>query len=77
MPRADLLSGGGSMHSENGRSERTGTAGNENWITPRRLAELRERIVSGFYDSPEVLDRVARRIFDSGELGRGRGVEGG
>jgi hypothetical protein len=65
------------MHSDNGRSERTGTAGNENGITPRRLAELRERIVSGFYDSPEVLDRVARRILDSGELGRDRGEADG
>jgi hypothetical protein len=39
-------------------------------LTPARVAELRERIANGFYDTPKVLDRVARRILDSGELGR-------
>lgn len=42
-------------------------------LAPQRVAELRERISIGFYDAPEVLDRVARRIVDSGELARAGG----
>ena len=33
-----------------------------------RSAEIRERIDSGFYNDPQVVDQVARRVFASGDL---------
>jgi anti-sigma28 factor (negative regulator of flagellin synthesis) len=45
-------------------------------LSAERIEALRMRIAAGFYDSPDVIDRVARNILDSGELGRSSGGEG-
>lgn len=37
-------------------------------LSPERLAEIRQRIQSGAYDSLAVVDEVARRILDRGDI---------
>lgn len=37
-------------------------------ISPRRVDEIRRRLRSGAYDTPQMLDALARRLVDSGEL---------
>ena len=36
--------------------------------TQARLAEVQDRLDSGYYDRPEVIDEIAGRILDSGDL---------
>lgn len=40
----------------------------EEGLSAERLAEIESRIADGFYDSPEVVNEVARRLVDSGDL---------
>jgi hypothetical protein len=37
-------------------------------LTPERAADIRQRIRAGAYDSPQVAERVARRMLDSGDV---------
>jgi hypothetical protein len=37
-------------------------------LTPEQIAELRRRIQEGAYTSPEVLDEVARRMLERGDV---------
>jgi hypothetical protein len=37
-------------------------------IDPDRVKELRERVMSGAYNSLEMVEQVARRILDSGDV---------
>jgi hypothetical protein len=37
-------------------------------LTPARAATIRGRVLSGAYDTLEVVDSVARRLMDSGDL---------
>ncbi len=37
-------------------------------LTPARAATIRGRVLSGAYDTLEVVDSVARRLTDSGDL---------
>jgi hypothetical protein len=37
-------------------------------LTPARAATIRGRVLSGAYDTLEVVDSVARRLIDSGDL---------
>lgn len=37
-------------------------------LTPHRLDEIRRRLRDGAYDDRHVIDAVARRLLDSGEL---------
>jgi hypothetical protein len=37
-------------------------------LDPVRVAQIRERVLSGAYDSLNVVDAMARRLLDSGEL---------
>lgn len=37
-------------------------------LTPERIAEVRERILSGAYNSLEVVDQVARKMLSSGDI---------
>lgn len=37
-------------------------------LTPERIAQLRQRIRDGVYDSPDIADAVAQRILGSGDL---------
>jgi hypothetical protein len=41
-----------------------GTSG----LSPARAASIRGRVLSGAYDTLEVVDSVARRLLDSGDL---------
>ena len=43
-------------------------AGEGEELTPERIAELRQRIREGVYDSPAVAEEVARRVLESGDL---------
>ena len=36
--------------------------------TEARLAEVQDRLDSGYYGRPEVIDEIAGRILDSGDL---------
>ena len=36
--------------------------------TQAQLAEIQDRLDSGFYERPEVIDEIAGRILDSGDL---------
>ena len=37
-------------------------------LTPERIAEIRGRILEGAYDSVEVVDQVARRMLEHGDI---------
>ena len=37
-------------------------------LTPERIAEVRERIFSGAYNSLDVVDQVARKMLASGDI---------
>jgi hypothetical protein len=37
-------------------------------VDPARAAQIRERVLSGAYDTLEVVDAVARRLLQSGDL---------
>jgi flagellar biosynthesis anti-sigma factor FlgM len=37
-------------------------------LSAERVAEIRQKIADGSYDSPEVLETVARRMIDSGDV---------
>ena len=37
-------------------------------LDPARAARIRERVLNGAYDTLEVVDAVARRLLDSGDL---------
>ncbi len=40
------------------------TAGREGGLDPERLAELRQRIESGFYSSPQAVERIAEGMLE-------------
>jgi anti-sigma28 factor (negative regulator of flagellin synthesis) len=47
--------------------------GRSNWstgraVSHRRVDEIKRRITSGAYDTPQVIDALARRLIDSSEL---------
>ena len=37
-------------------------------LDPSRVGRIRERVLSGAYDTLEVVDAVARRLLDSGDI---------
>ena len=37
-------------------------------LTPERISEIRERIISGAYNSLEIVDQVARKMLASGDV---------
>jgi hypothetical protein len=37
-------------------------------LTEERIAEIRARIASGAYNSPEVAEEIARRMLESGDI---------
>jgi anti-sigma28 factor (negative regulator of flagellin synthesis) len=43
-------------------------ASNKGELTPERIAEVRELILSGAYNSLEVVDQVARQMIASGDI---------
>lgn len=43
-------------------AEQTEARASESTLPKERLKEIGERLASGFYDQPEVIDQVARRV---------------
>lgn len=37
-------------------------------LTPERISEIRERILSGAYNSLEIVEQVARKMLESGDI---------
>ena len=37
-------------------------------LTPERVSELRQRVLSGAYNSVQVVDEIARRMLDRGDI---------
>ena len=37
-------------------------------VSPRQVDDIKRRLRSGAYDTPQMLDALARRLIDSGEL---------
>jgi hypothetical protein len=42
--------------------------GGSDSVDPARASQIRDRVLSGAYDTLEVVDAVARRLLDSGDL---------
>ncbi len=62
-PRADSV-----QISDAGRALAQGTHGSEETLSTEKLHEMRELVVGGKYDNPEVIAEVARRMSASGDL---------
>ncbi len=54
--------------SDAGRALAARDGGQTSALDPARAARIRGRILSGAYDTLEVVDAVARRLLDSGDL---------
>jgi negative regulator of flagellin synthesis FlgM len=54
--------------SDAGRALAARDGGEARELDPARAARIRGRILSGAYDTLEVVDAVARRLLDSGDL---------
>jgi hypothetical protein len=50
--------------SERARESGAAAATSPSGLTTERLQEILKRLTSGYYDSPQVLDRVAERVKD-------------
>lgn len=37
-------------------------------LSPERVSELRQRVLAGAYDSVQVVDEIARRMLDRGDI---------
>ena len=37
-------------------------------LSPARIAEIRDRLTNGMYDSAELIDALALRLVESGDL---------
>jgi len=37
-------------------------------VSHRQVEEIKRRLTSGAYDTPQVIDALARRLIDSGEI---------
>lgn len=61
----DVREPGGSSHLADAR-DATPSAGLP--LDPRRAVRIRERVMGGAYDSLEVVDAMARRLLDHGDL---------
>ena len=44
------------------------TEGKGKELTPERISEIRERILSGAYNSLEIVEQVARKMLESGDI---------
>lgn len=50
------------------QAEAAGPAASKGSLSAERIAEIRQRILDGAYNSVEVVDQVARRMLDSGDI---------
>lgn len=49
-------------------AQETGTAEKKEALSPERVAEIRQRVLEGAYNSVEVVDQVARRMLERGDI---------
>jgi hypothetical protein len=49
-------------------AQNAGEATRTDGLSPERISEIQRRIENRFYDAPEVIDQVARRILARGDL---------
>jgi len=54
--------------SEEARERALAAADEGTGLSPERLTEIRQRIADGAYDTPEVLDHVARAMIERGDV---------
>lgn len=54
--------------SEEARERALAAAGERESLSPERLAQIRQRIADGTYNTPEVLDHVARAMIERGDV---------
>jgi hypothetical protein len=59
--RVSISDAGRALAARDGGTESVG-------LDPARAARIRERVLNGAYDTLEVVDAVARRLLDSGDL---------
>lgn len=44
------------------------THGRDGALSPERVSELRQRVLAGAYNSVQVVDEIARRMLDRGDI---------
>lgn len=44
------------------------THGKDGALSPERVSELRQRVLAGAYNSVQVVDEIARRMLDRGDI---------
>lgn len=54
--------------SDAGRALAAQASGGKGELTPERISEIRERILSGAYNSLEIVEQVARKMLESGDI---------
>ena len=54
--------------SDAGRAMAAQAADNGSELTPERISQIKERILSGAYNSLEIVDQVARSMVASGDI---------
>lgn len=64
--RVEISDAGRALAAQSGQAEGAGEARRE--LSPERLGELRQRVLSGAYDSLAVVDQIARRMLQSGDV---------
>ena len=54
--------------SDEARERALAASGDGGSLSPERLAEIRQRIEDGTYDTPEVLEHVAKAMIERGDV---------
>lgn len=67
VDRVEISDAGRALASQGAEGAESGEAARAE-LSPERLAELRGRVLSGAYASLEVVDQVARRMLQRGDL---------
>jgi negative regulator of flagellin synthesis FlgM len=66
VDRVEISDAGRALAAQAGGTEASAEAGRE--MSPDRVNELRQRVLSGAYDSLAVVDQVARRMLQNGDV---------
>ncbi|HEX5579932.1 MAG TPA: hypothetical protein VFX39_00050 [Gemmatimonadaceae bacterium] len=66
VDRVEISDAGRALAAQAGGADASAEAGRE--MTPERLTELRQRVLGGAYDSLAIVDQVARRMLQSGDV---------
>ncbi len=66
VDRVEISDAGRALAAQTGGAGESAAAGGE--MSAERVNELRQRVLSGAYDSLAVVDQVARRMLQSGDI---------